>query len=238
MTYRISSPRALLARFGRHEDGATIVELAIVLPIFLLIFLGLIDFGRLAFHFSATEKAVQLAARIAAVRPPACDALVAFLDDHSDTNPRGSYTDVSGPRFGTNCAYASGVCLDPKIPPCAGNAAADADARATVDEIWTMLQFAVPNDPTADFDKSNLTFSYEFDPDMNFLGGPFVPMVTVTIEELPFRFVSPLGALAALAANGATAESDALTTVTTNFKIFSDFSATLPGEDLASGSSG
>ena len=231
MIRRADISRNALARFCRHEDGATMVELAIVLPLFLLIFLGLIDFGRLAFHFVSAEKAVQMSARIAAVRPAACNGLPTI-------NSRGGYTDASGPRYGTNCSYATGVCLDPQVAACTGAAAATADAQATVDEIWNKLQFALPNDPTADFDKSNITFSYEFEPGMNFLGGPFVPVVTVTIEELPFRFVSPLGALAELAANGATAETDALTTATTGFKIFSDFSATLPGEDLASGTNG
>lgn len=231
MTRHISRTRATLSRFGRAEDGATIVELAVVLPLFLLIFLGLIDFGRLAFHYVAAEKAVQVAARIAAVRPAACSGL-------PETNSRGAYTDATGPRYGTNCSYASGVCLDPAVAACTGAGAVGDDAVATVDEIWDMLQFAVPNDPTADFDTSNLTFDYAFEPEMNFLGGPFVPVVTVTIEELPFRFVSPLGALAALAMNGATAETDALTAATTGFKIFSDFSATLPGEDLARGTNG
>ncbi|MDK3072569.1 TadE/TadG family type IV pilus assembly protein [Sedimentitalea sp. JM2-8] len=220
-----------LNRLARNEDGATLVEIAFVLPLFLLIFLGLIDFGRLAFHFAAAEKAVQVAARIAAVQPAVCSGLPA-------TNGRGSYSDATGPRYGTNCAHAQGVCLDPQIAPCSASATAGADAQGTADRIWTMLQFAVPNDPTADFDRSNITFDYEFEPAMNFLGGPFVPMVTVTIEELPFRFVSPLGALAALAIGGATSETDALTAVTTSFKIFSDFSASMPGEDLSRGTSG
>lgn len=231
MTHRRTISRPALGRFCRDNDGTTTVELALVLPLFLLIFLGLVDFGRFAFHYVAAEKAVQVAARIAAVRPPACGGL-------PDTNSRGSYTDSTGPRFGTNCSYAAGVCLDPSVPPCDADAAASPDAQATVDEIWTMLQTAVPNDPTATFDRSNVTFAYDFEPAMNFLGGPFVPVVTVTIERLPFRFVSPLGALAALAAGGDTPESDALTTVTTGFNIFSDFSASMPGEDLSGGTSG
>lgn len=231
MTRRASISRSALSRFGSSENGATVVELAVVLPIFLLIFLGLIDFGRLAFHYVAAEKAVQLAARTAAVRPAACAGL-------PQTNGRGSYTDATGPRYGTNCSYASGVCQDPSVAPCTGAGATGTEATATVDEIWNLLQFALPSDPTAQFDRSNVGFAYDFDPDMNFLGGPFVPVVTVTIEELPFRFVSPLGALAALAANGATDETDALTAATTGFRIFSDFSASLPGEDLASGTNG
>ncbi|WP_050931377.1 TadE/TadG family type IV pilus assembly protein [Aestuariivita boseongensis] len=231
MTPRLSHIRKCLAGFWRREEGASTIELALILPLFLLLFLGLVDFGRMAFHYVAAEKAVQVAARIAAVRPAACSGL-------PTTNTRGAYTDASGPRFGTNCSFANGVCLDPAVAPCTGATAVGVDAQATVNEIWTMLQFAVPNDPTADFDRSNLVFNYEFDPQMNFLGGPYVPMVTVTIEDLPFRFISPLGAIAALAAGASTNDTNALAAITANFKVFSDFSASLPGEDLASGING
>ncbi|SDE72629.1 TadE/TadG family type IV pilus assembly protein [Ruegeria marina] len=222
---------AELSRLRRSEDGATVVELAFVLPLFLLIFLGIIDFGRLAFHYVAAEKAVQVAARIAAVRAGVCAGLPA-------TNDRGDYTDASGPRYGTNCGNSPGICIDPAVAPCTGASATGGDALATVNEIWEKVQFAIPNDPTADFDRSNLTFAYDFEPRMNFLGGPFVPVVTVTIEELPFRFVSPLGAIARLAARGPTPDTEALAGITTGFKIFSDFSASLPGEDLARGTNG
>ena len=231
MTRRIQNIRAFLTSFVRKEDGSSVIELAFVLPLFLLLLLGLLDFGRMAYHHVASEKAVQMAARIAAVRPPACGGL-------PTTNGRGSYSDASGPRFGTNCDFAAGVCIEPAATTCTAAAAVGADAQATVTEVWDLIQFAFPTDATADFDQTNLVFTYEFDREMNFLGGPYVPMVTVTVEELPFRFVSPLGAIAALAADGPTADTNALTTTTSTFKIFTDFSATLPGEDLATGSNG
>jgi len=61
-----------IRKFARDMGGTTLVELAIVLPIFLLIFFGLIDFGRMGAEYVMAEKAMQRAARIAAVRPPAC----------------------------------------------------------------------------------------------------------------------------------------------------------------------
>lgn len=217
-------------RFLRNQDGSTVVEMAFVLPLFLLLFTGIIDFGRLAFHYVAAEKSVQVAARIAAVRPAVCQV--------PTTNLRGPFSSAGGPRFGTNCDFASGVCVEPSTASCSAATAFGTNGQATASEIWTRVQFAVPNDPNASFGQANISFSYDFDPAMNFLGGPFVPMVTVTIEDLPFRFVSPLGALAALVIGGATNETQALTNATTGYKIFSDFTATLPGEDLASGSRG
>ena len=64
--------RKLLDDLCRDESGTTLVELAIVLPVFLLLFLGLIDFGRLGQEYVMAEKAMQLAARTAVVRPAAC----------------------------------------------------------------------------------------------------------------------------------------------------------------------
>ena len=231
MIYRLQKISRTALRFKRDEEGSTITEMAFVLPLFLLIFLGLIDFGRLAFQYVAAEKTAQVAARMAAVMPPACSAV-------PTTNARGTYTDITGPRFGTNCSFAAGVCTEPAATICTGAAPVGAEAQNTVTEIWNMLQFAVPNDPTADFDEGNISFAYEFDPQMNFLGGPYVPMVTVTIENLPFRFISPLGGLAALVIGTDTPETNALTTATADFKILIDFTATLPGEDLASGTNG
>jgi Flp pilus assembly protein TadG len=50
------------------DSGTTLVEFAIVLPIFLLLFLGTIDFGRFGAEYMMAQKAMQLAARTAAVR--------------------------------------------------------------------------------------------------------------------------------------------------------------------------
>ncbi|MGV6803384.1 MAG: hypothetical protein ACWA49_04195 [Ruegeria sp.] len=75
-----------------------------------------------------------------------------------------------------------------------------------------------------------MQFSYEFDPNIGFLGGPFAPMVTVELNLNDFQFVSPLAALANVA--GATSSSLSSTAG------YSNFSVSLPAEDLALGESG
>ena len=65
MMPRHTSP-SLLRRCARDNNGATLVEFAVVLALFLLIFFGLIDFGRLAFNYVTAEKAMQVASRVAA----------------------------------------------------------------------------------------------------------------------------------------------------------------------------
>ncbi len=207
---------AMLRRLRADQSGATLVEFAIVLPIFLLIFFALIDFGRLAFHYVTAEKSMQVAARIAAVRPAACAGV-------PQTHQRGPVLlGVAPPRFGTSCRSGANVCANPGPIACAGSA-----SSATAQEIWGIIGPAMPNDATI----ANLRFIYSYDSNLGFLGGPYVPVVTVEIRNLTFEFVSPLGALAALA--GAT------DTVGLGADIvFPSMSVSLPGEDLALGEAG
>ena len=58
------------------------IEYAIVISLFLLVFFAILDFGRLGFNWVMTEKAMQRAARIAVTRPPVCD-------DVPETHTRG-----------------------------------------------------------------------------------------------------------------------------------------------------
>jgi Flp pilus assembly protein TadG len=56
-----------LSRLVRRDDGAAMVEMAIVLPLFLLLVWGVIDFGRLLFTANSMATAVREGARQAAV---------------------------------------------------------------------------------------------------------------------------------------------------------------------------
>jgi Flp pilus assembly protein TadG len=206
-------------RFAGEESGATLVEFGLVLALLLLIAFGIIDFGRLAFHFVAAEKAVEAAARIAAVRPPACSG-VALI------NQRGTVeAGTTPPRYGSSCGAADGVCLDPGNVSCTASA-----SNATATEVWSVVSGTLPIDATID----NVLFRYDYDSDLGFLGGPYVPVVTVELQNLNFTFVSPLSQLAALAVGGATAQTQGLGGTI----AFPDLSASLPGEDLAQGGGG
>ncbi|MDB5474578.1 MAG: hypothetical protein JWP49_89 [Phenylobacterium sp.] len=72
---RLNSPlpgrrRGLLAA----REGAAAVETALLLPALLLVLLGVMEFGRLAWTQTTLNFAVQEAARCAAVRPDLCGA--------------------------------------------------------------------------------------------------------------------------------------------------------------------
>lgn len=206
---------AALRRFRQEQDGATLVELAIVIPLFLFLFMGLIDFGRMAFHYVVAERAMNVAARVAVVRPPACPGVPEI--HRRDPSASGTL-----PAFGTSCRAGPDICLDAGTVTCDGSA-----ANATANEIWALVRGAMP--PGAAI--SALSFSYSYDSNLGFLGGPYVPVVTVELQNQTFEFVSPLGRLAALA--GASGTSTLGASVP-----FPPMSVSLPGEDLALGQSG
>src|SRR5881394_297467 len=52
-----------LRRFGRDERGVQLVELAIVLPIFLLLFAATAEFGRYFYEYTTLAKASRVGAR-------------------------------------------------------------------------------------------------------------------------------------------------------------------------------
>lgn len=199
----------------QDETGAALPELALVLPVFLLLIFGLIDFGRMGYEFVMANKATDLAARLAATLPPACPGV-------ATENNRGIV--VAGtvpPRFGTGCASAANVCAAPATVTC--TAAVDS---ATATEVWARVNKLMPSYSG----RANLRFSYSYDANLGFLGGPFVPVVTVEITDLAFRFASPLGAMATLAGGS---WKDFSPTIP-----FPTISVSLPGEDLAQGEAG
>lgn len=56
----------MLSRFVRNERGTAMVEMAIVLPIIILFFLGMIDFGRAIFLYNNLTNAAREGARFGA----------------------------------------------------------------------------------------------------------------------------------------------------------------------------
>ncbi|MDJ0629613.1 MAG: pilus assembly protein [Rhodobacter sp.] len=209
----ISRARARLDAMMRNEDGGTLVEFGVVLSIFLLLVFGLIDFSRMGFSYVMAGKAADRAVRLAVVRPPACDGL-------PESNDRGALEGGSELyKFGASCSIDSALCADPGPVSCSADS-----ANATATDIWADVQSLMPSNATA----ANLLFTYEFTPDMGFLGGPYTPVVTVEIQNLNFEFVTPLGALAAL--TGATGQQG----LGSDF-AFPSMSASLPGEALFDG---
>jgi Flp pilus assembly protein TadG len=64
----------MLARLWPARSGATAVEMAFLLPVFMLFLLGICEFGRALWTQTALQFAVEAAARCAAVSPSLCTA--------------------------------------------------------------------------------------------------------------------------------------------------------------------
>lgn len=212
MPRHIHAARRALNRFRTDQSGAGLVEYSLVILLFLFLLFAIIDFGRLANTWVAANKATQIAARLAAVRPPVCPGV-------PQTNTRGAAPGAT--TFGSMCRLGAGVCADPGPAVCLGDG-----TNPTSVEIFQAIRPLLPPGAQAD----SLRYSYTFDPDLGFLGGPYIPMVTVEFVNVDFAFVSQLGRmLAPLTGN--------TTTLGANIAL-PGMSTSLPGEDLALGSGG
>lgn len=208
----IAALRARVAAFRRDESGASLVEFGIVVLVFLFLMFAIIDMGRLAYAWSSAQKATQVAARLAAVRPPVCAGVP---ERHLRGTAGASIT------YGTLCRNSAGTCAN--VAPASCNGAA---TSTTATEIFGAVQPLLPAGATA----ANLRYTYAFDGNLGFLGGPYVPMVTVELVNLRFSFVSSLGLMIGPVI-GRTSSLGADV-------VLPPMSVSVPGEDLAMGTAG
>ncbi|MGB0505171.1 MAG: TadE/TadG family type IV pilus assembly protein [Pikeienuella sp.] len=168
-----------LREFLRDPNGAVTIEyVVLLLPLLALVFTSFQI--ALAYHFSLTaQKAVELGARIAAVRDPVFTAL-----------PEAN-TLVSSGEFLEGDSCASGACNDMGGPySCSGaelgTGSCDAVAFAAISDEVSRLAYLL--------DQDDLTITYYYGA-LGFAGGPFTPIVEVRIEERPFflQFMFNLG---------------------------------------------
>ncbi|MCK0104205.1 TadE/TadG family type IV pilus assembly protein [Pseudohalocynthiibacter sp. F2068] len=209
----IFGSRNQLGQLVRDEHGGVMVEFAVVVTVFFFLFFTVVDIGRLAFSVVLAENAAGIAIRTAVVRPPACPGV-------PERHARGTATPT--PRFGTSCKAVSGTCEAVATITCQGDA-----ANPTALEIWNRVQNLLPANATI----ASLQFSYSFDSNLGFLGGPYTPMVSVDLNLPQFQFASPLGTLATAAGAASAGQLGANIT-------YQNFGVSLPGEDLALGDSG
>ena len=232
---------ARLRRFAEDQSGTTLVEFAVCVSLFLLILFAVLDFGRLGYQWVAAEKGMQVAVRLAAVRPPVCNNVPLYH--------RADPDNLTGAGAGTLCRTGSGSICE-KVPARSCLLSDDnlsVAGSATASEIWNRIENLVPEGTT----QSNILITYVYDNRLGFLGGPYVPVISAELvggvdadggsQPLPFEFVTPLSALAATA--GAANASDA-TYFPESFGDctacipFPAISATLPAEDMNQGIQG
>jgi Flp pilus assembly protein TadG len=104
----------------RRESGATVVEMAIIAPVFLLVLLGLIEFSLIFFATLTMQYAVREGARFAVTGQTSLDAATASqrytaIIQNIKNNSLGFYDKVSpvisvnGTSYATSTSYTSGM---------------------------------------------------------------------------------------------------------------------------------
>ncbi len=201
------------SRFHQDEGGAVLVEFAVVLPLFLVLLFTIVDFGLVYFRWILAEKATHIAARLAVVRPPICAGVPTF-NDRTAGIPKIS-------PFGTSCtASFFDLCTDPGDVTCTGNTA----VGDGFDDIFGLIDPLLP----AAVQPDNVRFTYSF-ADLGFLGGPYVPLVTVDlVGDIEVPFITPLGPLLQAFYGGTGLDNPSMPSMR----------ATLPAEDLIEGGPG
>jgi hypothetical protein len=202
--------RRLLRVLIRDERGGPLAEFALVIGLLFVVAVFVFEISRFFMQAAMAEYATHLAVRVAAVRPAVCPGLPEFNERVSG----------SPARFGAMCSAPSAPCVAVATQTCAGAA-----GNAVVDEIFSMIQPLLPNGATP----ANLQFRYE-STGLGFLGGPYVPMTSVSLQNLEHEFILPLGQLFAPWGGGAGGGSGVVS--------LSPLTAAMPGEDLNVGTGG
>jgi hypothetical protein len=202
----------LLQRLRHDERGGPLAEFAMVIGFLFMIGLFAFEITRVFTQLAMAEYATHQAARQAAVRQPVCAGV-------PDTNVRDPGAGGTAARFGTLCS-AGGQCATPAAAICNGVA-----GNPVVDEIFQIIDPLLPPAATP----ANLEFRYE-PSGLGFLGGPYVPVVSVSLRDAQHDFFIPLGAMFAPWGGGDGGGNASL--------ALPPFTATMPGEDLNLGTGG
>lgn len=173
-------------KFWPSQSGATMVEMAIALPLLLTLLLGFVDFGYAFYQWNAGNKAVQSGARLAQISTPVPVGLPSETLTQSDITkvgaavPAGTYDYVcTASTAGVACcSVGGGLCK----PANASQAAFDAiyDGTANRAGMHDFLPMLAKSQVIIEYAASGL--GYWTRP-----SGP-VPTISVSITNHPFQF--------------------------------------------------
>jgi len=85
--------RRLFQRLRRDRRGVSVVEFALLAPLFILIIVGIAQMGILYYAHSSLRNAVSEGARYATIYPrPSADAVIARINANRATGNNGTYS--------------------------------------------------------------------------------------------------------------------------------------------------
>jgi len=184
--------------FFARQEGASAAEFALVLPLAMLIFFGIIDSGRYLWEVNRAEKATQAGARFAV----ATDLVPSDLANYSFAVSGGIIQGTVVPRTafdGISCSSngTTVTCACPTGAPCAFGETADPEAfRRIVARMRRYLATVAEENVIIDYSWSGLGFSG--DP----ITSDVAPIITVSLRDLGFTpiLAAPFGGAVSLPA--------------------------------------
>jgi hypothetical protein len=181
-----------LCAFLRNRSGATAAEFALVLPIALLFFFGILDVGRYVWSMNELEKAVQMGTRYAVATNVVAEGLRG--NDYVGT-ACGSATLKPGDAIckealGTiSCTSTGCTCAQ---TPCPTDLTADAVPFGKIaDRMRVVAPFLANENLTVSYSGSGL--GYAGDPTTEDDGVAIAPIVTISVQSLRLRLMMLLG---------------------------------------------
>jgi Flp pilus assembly protein TadG len=166
--------------------AASAAEFALVLPLLLLLLFGIIDLGRFFWQLNESEKATQIGARMAIVTTPVSPDLVAATYVNGTTTKAGDL--IPATALGTlECTSAGCTC---KTAPCpVANGSVDSTAFGVIVSRMAQINPAISaTNVVVSYSGSGFGYAGPADETMD-----VQPLVTVSLDDVPFTFLSLLG---------------------------------------------
>ena len=175
-----------MRRLLRHDGGASAVEFAIVLPLFLFMMLGLIDVARWIWTYNRAEKATQMGARLAVVTyatagqfDPSKNIFTGIYSSYLGTGGLTQGDVIPASAFGKiTCTNAGCSCTTTPCPTLGTtNTTEFNDIR---DRMKAFLPTIADSNVSVEYSASGL--GYVGNP----AGADLAPLVTVRLQNLAF----------------------------------------------------
>lgn len=112
-------------RLSQRENGSALIELALILPLILLLFMGAVDLGRAFYYSNAVAKAAESGALYGSQNPTDTSGMV-LTSDNAMQAAFNSAQDMSGVNatasYGCECSNGSGLSAScTSAPACTSN---------------------------------------------------------------------------------------------------------------------
>jgi hypothetical protein len=164
--------RRSLRKFAASNDGSSTIEFVIVFMAFIAIMFFVVEVTLYLFFMASLEKAAEAGVRAVVVSPPVAAGV-----------PMTIARDPNTGIFGRKCSLG-GQCVPFDKVTCRGASPKAGEIACTPAQFTRVLNHM--KGFNAGVDPANVKITYQ-DVGIGFAGGPTVPMVTVTIEDVPYQ---------------------------------------------------